>query len=78
LRYSLLHDRGAEGGVHTVFADVPFEQLFLEERHDATDEPIIHELSVPTDDETRESLRILAEYRREMFEGAMDEEEGEG
>jgi hypothetical protein len=62
LTYSLTHDRGAEGGAHVIFSDVPFEELFLEERQDQTEDRHIHQL--PTADaDMQQKLALLATYR---------------
>jgi hypothetical protein len=76
-RYTLVHDRGAEGGVHLVFADVPFEELFLEEREDAEEDRIVHELPA-VDEGLREKLHALERYRRDMAALAGDESDDGG
>jgi hypothetical protein len=77
LKYTLLHDRGAEGGVHAVFSDVPFEELFLDQREDATGEPEVHEL-VDADNEMRDRLFTLEEYRRATRVDPDEDDEGGG
>jgi hypothetical protein len=61
LKYTLLHDRGAEGGVHVVFFAVSFEKLFLEERDDPTADRIIHRIP-DADDADAEKLERLVDY----------------
>jgi hypothetical protein len=76
LKYTLLHDRGAEGGIHRVFVEMPFERLFLEERDDATHDRILNEL-VDADDAMADKLHQLERYRRQT-DGDPDEDSEPG